>query len=77
MKLLLTVVEAADAVGLGKTKLYELVSSGEIVSIQIGKARRIPVHALEDWVSRQLADQLDVTPSSDPIRAAMRDRRGS
>ena len=53
-RLLLRVDEAADALGLGRTKVYELVMSGEIASVKIGRARRVPLDALKHWVrSRQ------------------------
>jgi excisionase family DNA binding protein len=43
---LLTVEEAADALALGRTKVYELLDAGALRSIKIGRARRIPVEAL-------------------------------
>jgi excisionase family DNA binding protein len=56
--ILLTVNEAATRLGLGKTKVYELLTSGELASVRIGAARRIPIRALEEYVERLLADQL-------------------
>lgn len=49
-RLLLRVEEAAELCGLGRSKVYELVASGELESVQIGKARRIPRAALEAFV---------------------------
>lgn len=57
-RLLLTVDQAAGRLGLGKTKVYELLTSGELASVRIGAARRIPVSALEAYVERLLNDQL-------------------
>jgi len=51
-KKLLTVSEAADLLGLGRSKAYELVMRGELKSIQIGRARRIPVTALDEFIKR-------------------------
>lgn len=51
-KLLLTPEEAADRLSLGRTKLYELMSSGALRSVRIGKSRRIPTTALADLVDR-------------------------
>jgi excisionase family DNA binding protein len=51
-KLLLTVAEAAAALGLGRSKLYQLLDAGEIESVKIGKARRVPTAALEMYVNR-------------------------
>jgi excisionase family DNA binding protein len=54
-KVLLTVEEAAWALSLGRTVVYELVMKREIESIKVGRMRRIPVTALHDYVGRQLA----------------------
>lgn len=45
--------EAAAAVlGIGRSKLFELMGTGKIESVSIGRARRIPAEALEDYVAR-------------------------
>jgi excisionase family DNA binding protein len=51
-KLLLTVEEAADRLGIGRTLAYALVKAGEIDSVQIGRLRRIPLGALDDFLTR-------------------------
>ncbi|MFI6723207.1 helix-turn-helix domain-containing protein [Streptomyces atratus] len=51
----LTVAEAARRIGIGRTKLYEYVTSGEIASVKIGSLRRIPAEAVNDFLARQLA----------------------
>jgi excisionase family DNA binding protein len=56
IKLLLTIEEAARALGLGRSSLYELVMKKQIPSVKIGRARRIPVTALEQFVA-QLDDE--------------------
>jgi excisionase family DNA binding protein len=45
-KLLLTPVEAAAALGIGRSKVYELMRSGDLPSVRIGACRRIPVEGL-------------------------------
>jgi len=47
---LLTVEDAAQALALGRTKIYELLDAGKLRSIKIGRARRIPVDALHEFV---------------------------
>ena len=47
--------EAARMLGLGRTKLYELLATNEIVSVKIGTRRLIRVAALEAWLSAQEA----------------------
>jgi excisionase family DNA binding protein len=53
--LVLTVEEAAERLGVGRTMMYSLVKSGAIESICIGRLRRIPQDALETFV-RMLRD---------------------
>ena len=49
-KLLLKVPEAAELVGLGTSKFYELIRRGEIPAVHIGRATRIPAEGLRRWV---------------------------
>jgi excisionase family DNA binding protein len=50
-RLLLTVEEAAERLSIGRTKAYELMASGELESVTIGRCRRVPVEALEPFVA--------------------------
>ena len=45
-KLLLTPIEAAAALGIGRSKVYELLKSGQLQSVHIGACRRVPAEAL-------------------------------
>ena len=45
-QLLLTPTEAARALGIGRSKLYELMQDGILESVHIGACRRIPTDAL-------------------------------
>jgi excisionase family DNA binding protein len=49
-KLLLTAVEAAEQLGVSRTKVYELMAAGMLRSIHIGRLRRVPVDALRDFI---------------------------
>jgi len=55
-KVLLSVSEAASALSLSRSVLYELLMRGEVLSIKIGRSRRVPVKAVHDFVARQLSD---------------------
>lgn len=55
-RLLLIPEDAAKIIGVGRTTLYELLRTGAIESVRIGRARRIPADALDDYVSRLRAD---------------------
>ncbi|WP_084670944.1 helix-turn-helix domain-containing protein [Sporichthya polymorpha] len=50
-KLLLTAEEVAHALGIGRTKVYELMASGRLGSVTIGRLRRVPVTHLDDFVN--------------------------
>ena len=54
-KVLLTVAEAAKRLSLSRTFTYELVMSGELESLKLGKARRVPVAALDKFVEARRA----------------------
>lgn len=54
-QLLLTVDEAARRLHLSRPVIYGLINSGRLRSLLIGRARRIPAQALEDFIARELA----------------------
>jgi excisionase family DNA binding protein len=47
------VEEAARALGIGRTLMYRLISTGAVESVTIGRLRKVPVDALHAYV-RQL-----------------------
>jgi excisionase family DNA binding protein len=51
-QLLLRPVESAQLLGLSRTKVYELMASGQLRSVKIGAARRVSATALADFVAR-------------------------
>ena len=42
--------EAARMIGVGRTKLYELISCGELETVKIGKATRVTTASLHELV---------------------------
>jgi excisionase family DNA binding protein len=54
VRLLLTVPEVASALGVGRNAVYELVLTGQLASIKIGRLRRVPVGALETFINTRL-----------------------
>lgn len=50
-RLLLRVEEAAEALGVSRTTLYELLKVGHIHAIHIGRSVRVPVASLEEYVA--------------------------
>ena len=55
-KLLATIDEAANLLNIRRTLFYKLVREGEIPTIKVGRARRVPVISLREYVLRQLAE---------------------
>jgi excisionase family DNA binding protein len=49
-RLLLRPEEVAKALGVGRTMVFELIRSGELRSVKIGKSRRIPTAAVREYV---------------------------
>lgn len=52
VNVLLTVDQVAERLQLGRTKVYELLRSGDIESVVIGSARRIPSAAVDAFIHR-------------------------
>ena len=51
--------ETAEALGLSRSKTYELISAGIIPSIKIDGATRVPRIALEQMIARLLAERTE------------------
>jgi excisionase family DNA binding protein len=50
-KALLTVAEAPHRLSLGRATAYQLVRRGELPSVRVGRAARVPVRALDAWIT--------------------------
>ncbi len=57
-RLLLTVEEAADRIGIGRSNMFKLIRQGDVKSVKVGRLRRITPAALEDFI-RKLASSVD------------------
>lgn len=42
--------QVARILGLSRTKTYDLLSSGAIPSVKIGRSRRVPARLLNDYI---------------------------
>ena len=49
-KLLLSPEEVAEVLGLGRSRIYDLMRTRELQSVRIGKSRRVPVAAVHAFV---------------------------
>ena len=59
LPLVLTVEEAAERLGVGRTVMYALVSSGAVESVRIGCLRRVPADALVAFLDSLRAEHRD------------------
>jgi excisionase family DNA binding protein len=55
-RLLLRPVEVADALGIGRSKAYELIAAGTIPSIRIGGSVRVPAERLRAWIAQHVSE---------------------
>lgn len=54
---LLTVEQFADRIAVSRATAYRLVGTGELRSLKVGRCRRIPAEAVEEFVARLAAEQ--------------------
>ena len=54
---LLTPEQAAETLGIGRWKLYDLLRQGRLRSIRVGSCRRISMTALHDLVAELEGEQ--------------------
>lgn len=45
--------DACRMTGIGRSKLYELISEGEIETIKVGSMTLVPVRSIETFLERQ------------------------
>lgn len=71
-KLLLRPGEVCDVTGLGKSKCYELIATGVIPSVRIGRAVRVPAEGLRQWITelQGTADAKNTPKSANPSKNA-------
>ena len=45
--------EAAETLGISRSKVYQLIDSGDLPAIRIGQTLRVPAEALRNWIRDQ------------------------
>ncbi|MET7643904.1 helix-turn-helix domain-containing protein [Streptomyces sp. NPDC005426] len=53
---LLTVSEVMARLKLGRSTVYDLIRSRRLVSITIGRSRRIPADAVRDFIANEIEE---------------------
>ena len=56
-RVLLTIEEAAEKLGVGRTLMCKLIRTGDVESVLIGRLRRIHVDAVNRYAARLVAEQ--------------------
>lgn len=56
-RLLLRPAEVGELIGIGRTRVYQMLGSGELPSIRVGGRLRVPVSKLREWVNDQVQQQ--------------------
>ncbi len=51
-KALLSITNFMTATNLGRTKVYQLIASGELETVKVGGRRLIPAEAMSDWIAK-------------------------
>ena len=60
-RVMLTLTEAAERLSIGRSTVYELLASGALESVYIGRLRRIPVDCLTEFVDACRREQQERT----------------
>ncbi|MDX2297923.1 MULTISPECIES: helix-turn-helix domain-containing protein [Streptomyces] len=53
---LLTVPEVMERLKLGRSTVYDLIRSRRLVSITVGRSRRVPIDAVRDFIDNQIEE---------------------
>jgi len=70
--------DAADAVGLSRSRIYELIAAGEIAACKVGKRTIIPATELAAFLDRHRVARLpDVRPGLAPRTALAQSQQRS
>jgi excisionase family DNA binding protein len=53
--MLLTIPDVAVKLGLGRSKVYDLIRDEGLPTVKFGTATRVPIKELEQWITRRIA----------------------
>jgi excisionase family DNA binding protein len=84
-KFAVTVPNAGDLIGVGRSTAYQLVASGELPCFKVGRLKRVSTQALREWVARktlaaakesELGEQTRSIEDVERLAVSGRDARG-
>lgn len=52
-RMLMRVEEVAQALGIGRSTVFEMIGRHELPVLRIGRLVRIPRHALDEWIAER------------------------
>jgi excisionase family DNA binding protein len=50
------VEEVAEVLNVGRTKVFDLIRSGQLASVKVGGSRRVTEQAIDDYIDRLCQD---------------------
>jgi excisionase family DNA binding protein len=65
-KFLLSIDEVSEALGIGRSAVYQLLAQEELPVVRIGKTVRIPIAAIEAFIRRQSQGWYTRNPWQEP-----------
>jgi len=69
--LLLRADEAAIVLGIGRTKVFEMLACGELPAIKIGRCVRVPKDRLEKWIDEQANAHAQMFQATDSLQRGL------
>lgn len=69
LRLFLRIPEVAEALGIGRTKIYEMIATGKLPTIRVGRAIRISVSTLQKWVEEREQQSMPASYQNDAQRS--------
>jgi excisionase family DNA binding protein len=72
-RLLLRVEEVAEMLSLGRSKTYQLIASGVLPGVRLGRCVRVPADALRRWLESQSGSGVPLPGAT--LDAIVRSRR--
>ena len=73
--LLLSIEESAAQLRIGRSRMFDLIRRGEVLSVKVGGSRRIPYESLRAYVGKLVAEQASGPDGIDPAAAVSRGHR--
>jgi len=53
-QILMSIAQVCEETGLGRTRVYEELTSGRLKSIKVGSRRLVPSSMLDEWIAELL-----------------------